>query len=315
MSRRCRECDSLLENGDLFCSKCGAKVQGTCSQCGNVVADGAAFCSRCGASLKDSQSVPEGTVIDAAKTIAHRVNNALSIMLTSSQLAIRQMVNLPEETRGKLQNYLQDVAAAAVESGAVMHQFQKFLNRVTGEYSQEEDSAYKDFMSFVESVQTNGVHSLSRKPGGRQIPSSPTPRILDASLKGKNILAEPERVRQISILIVDDEDKIRHALSYALTLGGHHVITASDGEEALTLFENGSYDIVFVDLKMPGMDGWVVARSVKQSEPNTKVVLMTGLRVELSDEKLKERHIDAVITKPFELSEIGELIAVVVAEE
>jgi CheY-like chemotaxis protein len=265
--------------------------------------------------LKDSQGVPEGTVIDAAKTIAHRVNNALSIVLTNSQLAIRQMTNLPEETRGKLQSYLQEVAAAAVESGAVRHQFQEFLDSVAGERSQKTDSAYTDFISFVENIRTNGIHSVNRKSGGRQIPSSPTPLILDASLKGKNILAEPERVRQISILIVDDEDKIRHALSYALTLGGHHVITASDGEEALTLFENGSYDIVFVDLKMPGMDGWAVARSVKQSEPNTKVVLMTGLRVELSDEKLKERHIDAVITKPFELSEIGELIAVVVAEE
>lgn len=327
MNKICYKCKAALDEGDIFCSKCGARVQRKCEQCGNSLSDDDVFCSKCGASLSYLQNVPEGIVISAAKAVAHRLNNALSIVLTDSQLALRETTDLPGEAGGEIQSYLRDIAAAAKNSGAVIHQFQKFLDHFTNESLQRESSAYVDFLSFVESGQQKngardierpllkGIEDIGKKTVGRQIPVSPRPRVLDANLRGKRVSTAPERVRNISILIVDDEDKIRHALSYALTLGGHHVITASDGQEALKLFKNGSYDVVFIDLKMPGMDGWSVANAIRLLNSGTKLVLMTGLRVELSDERLKESHVDAVIAKPFELSEIGNLIAAVIDDE
>lgn len=272
-----------------------------CGQCGSVVADGDLFCRRCGASLKHLGSPgtrTEGTLISVAQAVAHRLNNALSIVLTNSQLVMHQVANpsVPLETREKLQDRLQDIAVAAANSGEVIHQFQRLLDSLAN--------------------------------GCSQVPCSPEDQTTgkpESQTTGKPVLAlgDPRSgfpaftlcVGHISILIVDDEEKIRHALSYALTLAGYHVITASDGQEALALFQSRSYDFAFVDLKMPGMDGWEVARTIKRMDPDTMVVLMTGWRVRLDDERLKESHIDAVITKPFKLSEMSDLIAAARSEK
>jgi len=114
--------------------------------------------------------------------------------------------------------------------------------------------------------------------------------------------------KQVSILIVDDEDRIRYAMSYALTLGGHSVITASNGQEALESIKSRYYDIAFVDLILPDMDGWEIVNSIRQMSPNTTIVLMTGWNVRLDDEKLKEANLDTVLTKPFQLSDVADLI-------
>ncbi len=284
---KCGECHATIYNNASFCPKCGTKVQRTCDQCGSIVADSDLFCHRCGLSLGHSQSVPEGALTSVAKAVAHRINNALSIVLTNSQIAARRIVDLPQEMREDLQRCLQDIALAADGGGRAIGQFQKFLNSIANGYSQEESSAYVDQM----------VSNL-RIPA---IPESSTPRAHVRSEK-------PTLVGHVSILIVDDEEKIRHALSYALTLGGHYVITASDGQEALASVQSGSYDIAFVDLKMPGMTGWEVISAIKQIDPDIMVVLMTGWSVRLDDERLNQNHVDAVIIKPFKLSQINDLI-------
>ena len=285
--KKCGECHSLIYDNALFCSKCGMKVQGICSQCGNAVADSDLFCHKCGASLKHFQPISEGALVNVAKAIAHRMNNALSIVLTNSQIAARRTAGLPQAIREELQEYLQDIAVAADGGGRIMGQFQRFLDSIADGYSQEEDSAHVDQI----------VSNL-------QILAVPESRTYNAKLRSE----KPTRVGHVSILIVDDEEKIRHALSYALALTGYNVMTASDGREALTLFRNGSYDVAFVDLKMPGMTGWEVTSAIKQIDPDTMVVLMTGWSVRLDDERLNQNHIDAVLTKPFELSQVNDLI-------
>ena len=226
-------------------------------------------------------------MISVAEAVAHRINNVLSIVLTNSQIATRRIADLPQEMREELKDCLQDIAVAADGGGRVIGQFQRFLDSIVNGYSQEENSAYVDQM----------VSNL-------QIPAVAETRTYYADMRSE----KPTLVGHVSILIVDDEEKIRHALSYALTLAGHHVITASDGQEALTLFQSGSYDIAFVDLKMPGMNGWEVTSAIKQIDPDTMVVLMTGWSVRLDDERLSKNNVDAMITKPFELSQINDLI-------
>ena len=288
--KKCDKCHAAIYHDALFCPRCGAKVQRLCHQCGIIVGDSDLFCHKCGASLNHFQPVPEEALLEAAKAVAHRINNALSIVLTNSQLATRRIADLSQNTSEEFQQYLQDIAAAADGGGSVMRQFQTFLDSITNGYSQEENSA-----------------NVKQLVSNLRVPFNLELRVPQVTAESK----ETARIGHVSILIVDDEEKIRHALSYALTLAGHHVITASDGEEALALAQGGLYDVAFVDLKMQGMNGWEVSSAIKQLNPDTMVVLMTGWSIRADDERLKENHIDAIIAKPFELSQINDMVTAV----
>lgn len=289
---KCQKCNTLMEDGDVFCPKCGAEVQKVCSRCKSSVDVGDLFCRKCGALLKNPQPIQESTLINVAEAVAHRLNNALSVILTNSQIAAAQVASTFGGSENELRGYLQDIAGTAANSGAVIHQFQKFLSSFADGHSQGQNLAYADQIA-----------------GNLRISSGPKTQIVDVELQDKRTDTTSSRVGNISVMIIDDEEMIRHALSYALSLGGHHVITASDGKEALTLFSDGTYDIAFVDLKMPGMDGWELANAIKQVAPETMIVLMTGWSVQLDDANLKKNHVDAVIAKPFELSEVTKLLA------
>ena len=91
---RCQQCHASIKDGDLFCSRCGAKIQRVCSKCGGEIADGDLFCRKCGSPLSSCQSHSDEVLIDVAKSVAHRLNNALSIVLTNSQLSMKQVAQL-----------------------------------------------------------------------------------------------------------------------------------------------------------------------------------------------------------------------------
>lgn len=78
------------------------------------------------------------------------------------------------------------------------------------------------------------------------------------------------------ILIVDDDEAVR--LSYLRSLAGarYNVESALDGTEALRAMEQRPYDVVLLDLRMPGMDGMSVLKAIKQRWPESEVVIITG---------------------------------------
>lgn len=80
----------------------------------------------------------------------------------------------------------------------------------------------------------------------------------------------------ISLLLIDDEEGIRKVLSLSLADAGWLVRTAANAEEGLALFQQGDFPIVLTDIKMPGMDGLELLRTLKEIKPETEVVLMTG---------------------------------------
>jgi CheY-like chemotaxis protein len=78
------------------------------------------------------------------------------------------------------------------------------------------------------------------------------------------------------VLVVDDDPVIGKSFDRVLTGKGYAVITAANGEEALKKLATEDYDLVYTDIKMPGMSGLDVAERVKADKPWTPVVIITG---------------------------------------
>ncbi len=80
------------------------------------------------------------------------------------------------------------------------------------------------------------------------------------------------------ILVVDDDEDILKLMSKQLSIIGYHIITAKDGNTALTLIKEGSFDLVIIDHLMPDMNGLELFRSIKTDLPYLPVIMMTGQR-------------------------------------
>jgi CheY-like chemotaxis protein len=89
----------------------------------------------------------------------------------------------------------------------------------------------------------------------------------------------------------------------------HEVVVAENGAEGLERFQSATFDLVLTDLAMPGISGWQVAQAVKAARPDVPVVLVTGWGVELPPEQLRANGVDLVMTKPFRLQEVLEVVA------
>ena len=106
------------------------------------------------------------------------------------------------------------------------------------------------------------------------------------------------------ILIADDHDALRRALTRALTEAGHEVEEAPNGNLAIERLHDGSFDVVLSDLKMGGSDGLDVLRSSKALHPSAAVILMTAFgSVGTAVEAMKIGAFDYV-QKPFEIEEM-----------
>jgi len=81
---------------------------------------------------------------------------------------------------------------------------------------------------------------------------------------------------KIRLLIVDDEVRFLQTLTQRLTLRGFQVTAASNGAAALDAARDKRFDVALVDLKMPGMDGERVLELLKEGDPFTEVIILTG---------------------------------------
>ncbi len=110
------------------------------------------------------------------------------------------------------------------------------------------------------------------------------------------------------ILIVDDETSVRGSLGEWFREDGFAVETAEDGEAALRLMDKGPYDIILLDLKMPGMDGIAVQKRVREIDPEAAIIILTAYAsVQTAVEALKLGAFDYV-TKPVDPDELSILV-------
>ena len=78
------------------------------------------------------------------------------------------------------------------------------------------------------------------------------------------------------ILIVDDDSAVQATIRLLLERAGHSVVGASDGRKGLAIFESGDFDLLFLDIFMPGMDGLETMRLVHQQQPLIPIIVISG---------------------------------------
>jgi CheY-like chemotaxis protein len=78
------------------------------------------------------------------------------------------------------------------------------------------------------------------------------------------------------ILVIDDDSAVLATIRLLLERAGHSVVVAEDGRKGLAIFEAGDFDLLFLDIFMPGMDGLETMRLVHQRQPLTPVIVISG---------------------------------------
>ena len=114
--------------------------------------------------------------------------------------------------------------------------------------------------------------------------------------------------QKAQILVVDDDIGILETIADILSARGYQVATAEDGFKAIERVRETPFDIVLMDMKMPGMNGVETYKELKKINPKTKVILMTAYAVdELVREALKEGAA-AVLNKPLDINRLTKLL-------
>jgi two-component system cell cycle response regulator CpdR len=112
------------------------------------------------------------------------------------------------------------------------------------------------------------------------------------------------------ILIAEDEEALRALCARGLTMEGHDVKTACDGGEALDMLtrEEGKFDLLLTDVRMPMMDGIALALATARDFPKLTILMMTGF----ADQRERAHNLEAlihdVITKPFTLATLRDAV-------
>jgi excisionase family DNA binding protein len=106
------------------------------------------------------------------------------------------------------------------------------------------------------------------------------------------------------VIVVDDEASIRDLLAKTLALAEYDVDVAPDGRSALERMRLYPYDLLIVDLKMPGMDGLAVIREAKRYKADLPVIIITGYSTESSAIEAVNLGVAGYLTKPFRVPQV-----------
>lgn len=106
------------------------------------------------------------------------------------------------------------------------------------------------------------------------------------------------------ILVVDDEESILVPLEFLLKKAGHEVVLARTGEEALKALSQDAFDLMVLDLMLPGMDGFAVLERTKALPQRPKVLVLTARGREADRAKALALGAEAFMAKPFGIQDL-----------
>ena len=118
-------------------------------------------------------------------------------------------------------------------------------------------------------------------------------------------------VKKPKVLIVDDRRGIRLTLAGIIEDQGYEVAAAEDGFQAIEAATETDFDLIFMDIQMPGINGVQTYREIKQIRPESIVVMMTGFAVEELVKDALDEGVFSVIYKPFDTDRVVKLVEAV----
>ncbi|HEU0112330.1 MAG TPA: response regulator transcription factor [Flavisolibacter sp.] len=106
------------------------------------------------------------------------------------------------------------------------------------------------------------------------------------------------------ILIVEDEQKIADTLKLGLSENGYHVEVAYDGNIGLRLYEQHDFNLVVIDINLPGMNGYELCKKIRAADPKIPIIMLTALTALQDKIEGYDAGADDYIIKPFEFKEL-----------
>jgi len=100
------------------------------------------------------------------------------------------------------------------------------------------------------------------------------------------------------VLVVDDDPVVGKSFNRVLSQKGYVVITAANAQEALSKVQEGEYDVVYTDIKMPGMSGIELAERLRVERPWTPVVIVTGYGSQANQDRAEAAGVSSFLQKP-----------------
>lgn len=112
------------------------------------------------------------------------------------------------------------------------------------------------------------------------------------------------------VLVIDDDPHIRSVIWYALKDEGYEIVEASDGQAALELVGEQHPDVILLDMKMPGMDGWEFAKLYRERyDHQTPIIVFTAAPD--AAQRAVDINADSYVSKPFDLDDLVERVSAV----
>lgn len=146
-------------------------------------------------------------------------------------------------------------------------------------------------------------------PPSPDAPSEPPPAPReDLSISSFAAMPAPTRPGERSVLLIDDQADLVQVVETILRGQGWNVQSALNGRDGIALAQAGSFTLVLTDLGMPDISGWEVAQRMRELQPDTPVILMTGWAAEIDESSLEEHGIDALLPKPFRTEALLQLV-------
>ena len=122
---------------------------------------------------------------------------------------------------------------------------------------------------------------------------------------------DAEKALSLKILVVDDDALGRRLMHLILTKEGHHVDVAANGLEAVEAVKQNQFDIVFLDLNMPDMDGMEASRKIRaweNGDSHTFIVALTASYLPEIGQSLFDSGMDNYISKPLDVAQVQRLL-------